>query len=295
MNEFKTYHPIVNFTYFAVVIAFSMVFMHPICLAVSLCCAFSYSAMLKGCKAIKINLFYMIPTVLICALVNPAFNHEGITVIYYLPSGNPLTLESVIYGIATALMLVCVICLFFCLNEVMTSDKFVYLFGRVAPSLSLVLSMALRFVPRFISQFKTVAGIQKLMGKDVSSGGIVRRIKNASSIVSVMTTWSLENAIDTADSMKSRGYGLRGRTSFSNFVFDKRDFAAEICILSLGMYVLLGSVLGKVKYRYFPSFKCSEMSPFAISIFTAYFFLCALPIIIEIWEVIKWKAIKSKI
>ncbi len=295
MNEFKTYHPIVNFTYFAFVIGFSIVLMHPICLTISLCLAFSYSVMLKGRKAVKINLLYMIPTILTSAIVNPAFNHEGITVICYLPSGNPLTLESILYGIATALMLVCVICLFSSFNEVMTSDKFVYLFGKIAPSLSLLLSMALRFVPRFVSQLKTVASVQKCMGNDISSGSVVKRIKNASAIVSTVTTWSLENAIDTADSMKSRGYGLSGRTSFSNFRFDRRDLLTEACILSLGSYIVLGSALGKIKCRYFPSLKFADASPFSISVFAAYFLLFALPIIIEILEVIKWKTIKSKI
>ena len=34
------------------------------------------------------------------ALINPAFNHEGATLLTYLPSGNPLTLESILYGLA---------------------------------------------------------------------------------------------------------------------------------------------------------------------------------------------------
>ena len=94
MNEFKTYHPIVNFIYFVFVIGFSCFFMHPASLVISLFCAFTYSVMLKGKKSVKTNLIYMIPTLLFSALINPAFNHEGITIIKYLPSGNPLTLES---------------------------------------------------------------------------------------------------------------------------------------------------------------------------------------------------------
>lgn len=36
----------------------------------------------------------------VTAAVNPAFSHEGRTILRYLPSGNPLTLESILYGIA---------------------------------------------------------------------------------------------------------------------------------------------------------------------------------------------------
>ena len=292
MNEFKTYHPIVNFVYFIFVIGFSCVFMHPVSLVISLLSGFTYSVMLKGKSAVKTNLLYMIPTLLFAALINPAFNHEGITIIKYLPSGNPLTLESVIYGLAAAIMIVSVICWFSCYTEVMTSDKFIYLFGRIIPSLSLILSMTLRFVPRFSAQLKTVANAQRCMGRDVSNGSIVERAKHGLSILSIMTTWALENAIDTADSMKSRGYGHPGRTAFSIFTFDKRDKKALLCIMILGMYTLAGNLMGGMYFRYFPSMKANEFSIFGLSVFVAYFALCICPIVIEIWEVRKWKAIK---
>lgn len=295
MNEFKTYHPIVNFAYFAFVICFSMFFMHPVCLAISLCSAFTYSIMLHGKKALKTNLLYMLPTMLVTALVNPAFNHEGVTILTYLPSGNPLTLESILYGTSAAVMLVSVICLFSCFNAVMTSDKFIYLFGRVIPSLSLILSMTLRFVPRFYSHLRQVSSAQKLIGKDVSSGNIFRRAKNALSVLSVTVTWALENAIETSDSMKSRGYGGKGRTAFSNFVFTKRDACALAYSLVLGAYVLVGGICGGLSFRYFPSVKSEASSLFTCSLLVAYFLLCIMPIIIEIKEAIAWKAIKSKI
>ena len=295
MNEFKTYHPIVNFTYFVFVIGFSCVFLHPACLCISLVSGFTYSVMLKGKKAIKTNLIYMLPMLIVMALINPAFNHEGSTVIEYLPSGNPLTLESIVYGLCAATMIVSVVCHFSCYNEVMTSDKFIYLFGKIIPAMSLIISMTLRFVPKFVSQLKVVANAQRCMGRDVSNGGIIKRAKNGLNILSIMTTWSLENAIETADSMKSRGYGIPGRTAFSIFIFDKRDKKALICILLLGIYTLTGNLMGGMYFRFFPSMKMADISPFGISVFAAYLLLCIYPIIIEIWEVRKWKALRSKI
>ncbi|MDR2615627.1 MAG: energy-coupling factor transporter transmembrane protein EcfT, partial [Oscillospiraceae bacterium] len=138
-DTFSGYHPIVNFTYFALVIAFSMVFTSPYCLVSSLICAFSYSVYLNGRRALRFSLAYMLPMLIFAALFNPAFNHEGATILTYLPSGNPLTLESIVYGAASAAMLVTVISWFSCFNAVITSDKFVYLFGRVIPALSLIL------------------------------------------------------------------------------------------------------------------------------------------------------------
>ena len=295
MNEFKTYHPIVNFVYFIFVIGFSCVFMHPVCLVISFFSSFIYSVVLKGKKVVKTNLIYMIPTLLFAALINPAFNHEGITIVGYLPSGNPLTFESIAYGIAAAIMIVSVICWFSCYTEIMTSDKFIYLFGRIIPSMSLIISMTLRFVPKFSAQLKVVTNAQRCMGRDVSNGCIIQRAKHGLLILSMMTTWALENAIETADSMKSRGYGHSGRTAFSIFTFDKRDKKALLCIVILGIYTLAGKLVGEMYFRYFPSLQASTFSVFGISVFISYFALCMCPIVIEIREVRKWKAIKSKI
>lgn len=295
MCEFKTYHPIVNFTYFAFVIGFSCFFMHPVCLGISLFCGFTYSVMLKGKKAIKANLIYMLPMLVMMTLINPAFNHRGVTVIEYLPSGNPLTLESIIYGLCAAVMIVSIICHFSCYNEVMTSDKFIYLFGKIIPALSLIISMTLRFVPKFAAQLKIVTNAQRCMGRDASSGSIINRAKHGLNILSIMATWSLENAIETADSMKSRGYGIPGRTAFSIFKFDKRDKKALVCILLSGAYTLVGSLMGRMSFVYFPSIQATDISAFGISVFLSYLLLCLCPIIIEIREVRKWKALRSKI
>ena len=294
MNEFAKYHPLINFIYFTAVIVFSMIFVHPICLVTSLLCSVMYSIILNGKKALKF-IAMLLPLMLISALINPAFNHEGVTVIAYLPSGNPLTLESILYGIVAASMVATVICWFSCFNKIMTSDKFIYLFGRIIPSLSLILSMTFRFVPKFKEQLQEVSNAQKSMGRDTSEGSVFARVKNSIRILSAVITWSLENAIDTSDSMKSRGYGLTGRTAYSNYVFDKRDVTALIYLAVTIIYFLIGALLGKIHYRYFPSMRGTAMSFYSTSIFISYIMICIMPIIIEIWEELKWRKLKSKI
>lgn len=294
MNSFKAYHPIVNFLYFMFVIGFSMFSLNPVCIIISLSCAFIYSVILKGKKAIKINLLYMIPVMIGTALINPVFNHEGITILTYLPSGNPLTLESILYGLFASMLLVCVICHFSCFNEIMTSDKLMYLFSGIIPSLSLVLSMTLRFVPRFLSEIKSIKSARKCICAENSSS-VLQKIKRGLSVLSAMTSWSLESSIETADSMKARGFGLRKRAAFSVFKITKRDVSAIVAILFLGIYTLSAQLVGKMRFRFFPSVKYAPMSAFGISAFICFFALCAFPIIIEIGGIIKWNAIKSKI
>ena len=284
-NEFKRYHPLVNFVYFISVIGFSCVFMHPVCLCISLFSAFI-------CSSLKIK--YVLPMFIVIAILNPVFSHEGVTILSYFPSGNPLTLESIIYGMAASAMLVSIVCWFSCYNEVMTSDKFIYLFGKIIPSLSLVLSMTLRFVPRFKEQIKNVSQAQKAIGHGVGEGNYINRVKNGLSIISVMITWAFENAIDTADSMKSRGYGTKGRTAFSIFTFDKRDIKALIAITILGIYIIIGRFFDGMYFEYFPSIRY-DVSAYSLSVFAAYLVFCLLPLIIEMWEARRWNALVSKI
>ncbi len=295
MNEFKNYHPLVNFSYFAAVIGFSMFLLHPACLLASFSGSLSYALALKGRKALRNNLLYMLPMVIMAALINPAFNHEGVTILAYFPNGNPLTSESIAYGIAAAVMLVSVLNWFSCYNEIMTTDKFIYLFGRIMPSLSLVLAMTFRFVPKFSAQLKEVVIAQRTLGLDIASGSVLNRMKNALMILSAMTSWALENAVDTADSMKARGYGLPKRSAFTIFRLTARDKKFLLAIILLSGGTILAKMAGGLYFRYFPSLKGGGISLASVFAWGAYFLLCFLPLIAEIWEVKKWNAIKSKI
>ena len=65
--------------------------------------------MLNGKSAIKFNILYMIPVLIVTAIINPIFSHEGITIIGYFNTGNPITLESIVYGICSSIMFISVI------------------------------------------------------------------------------------------------------------------------------------------------------------------------------------------
>ncbi len=293
-DSFSTYHPIVNFVYFVMILVFGMVFMHPVFQGIALTSAVIYSVMLNGARAVKFNVVYMIPLLLFMAVMNPLFNHAGVTILFYLKNGNPITLESILYGAAAACMFVTVIVWFSCYNAVMTSDKFIYIFGKVIPALSLIFSMVLRFVPRYKAQIKVISNAQKCVGRDVSQGNILRRARSGITILSMMTTWALENAIESADSMKSRGYGLPKRTSFSIYRFDHRDRVVSIVMAGLILIVLTGAVLGENTIRFFPSIQLIGITPQSAVIYIAYFTLCMLPVIINLVEAVQWKSINSK-
>lgn len=294
-DAFSTYHPIVNVLYFALILLFTMCLLHPAALLISLSASLAWSIYLSGRRAVRFLLSAMLPMMLLAALINPAFNHQGGTILAYLPTGNPLTLESILYGLAAAAMLAAVVSWFSCCNRVLTSDKFVYLFGRVIPALSLVLTMALRFVPRLKAQLKVISHGQKCIGRSAADGTPVQRVRHAAHILSILVTWALENAIDTADSMKSRGYGLPGRTAFSIYRFDDRDRAALVWMVGLGLFLSTMWAAGGLSCRYFPTVQIAPADAWSLAGLLAYLLLCTTPLILDRREDRKWNRLRSGI
>lgn len=290
-DTFSTYHPIINFTYLIGVILFSMFFMHPVFLSISLICSIIYSIKLKGARAGKFNFLYMLPMLLFFIFINVFLNHRGATILLYI-NDKALTLEGIIYAISSSVMFISVIIWFSCYNEIMTSDKFIYLFGRIIPSISLIFSMVLRFVPRIKEQIKLISNGQKAMGRDVTQGNIFQKIRSGMNILSILITWILEDSIDTADSMNARGYGLKGRTNFSTYRFDKRDKFVLSIILSLIGIVLIGGVAGANKVVFYPTIELAEATLFSIISYIAYGLLCLMPVILDVLEELKWKLLK---
>jgi energy-coupling factor transport system permease protein len=258
--------------------------MHPVLICISLICGTMYLLYLKGVKDVLKSFRYMIVMVLMIVIINPMFNHEGATILYYLSNGNPITKESIIYGIFMALLLVSVINWCGCYNIVVTSDKFIYLFGRIIPHFSLILSMILRYIPRFKIQFRQVKEARAAIYGDITKGNIIRRIKNFANIISAMISWSLENSIETSDSMRARGYGMKGRTSFSIYRFQKRDGIVCGCIFCCISIVAYGLLSEKMYYRYYPTFESNLFEIKMIGIYIVYTLMCIIPLIINYME-----------
>ena len=157
MKAFETYHPLVLFTYFIAVIGLTMFFMHPLYIMLSFLAAVIMNSILFGKAFLKKSWKYLILFIAM-AVINPIISHNGERVLFYV-NQNAITVEAIAYGMAIALMLIAVILWFNVYNDVMTSDKFIYLFGRIIPVFALVLSITLRLVPRFKHQITQITQI----------------------------------------------------------------------------------------------------------------------------------------
>ena len=293
-DSFDRCHPAVNFLYFALVLGFTMFLMHPVSLAVSIVSAAVYAVQLNGAGAVKRSMKCLLPMALLAAVVNPAFNHAGVTIIMYLPGGNPLTLESILYGLAASGMLLAALLWFSCVTAVLTTDKFVYLFGRIAPALGLVLSMTVRFVPRFAARFREARAARRCLAP-AGQEGLIARLRELAAVLSAMVSWSMENAMDTADSMKSRGWGLPGRTAYTVYRLTDRDRGLLLWLGLAGVFLLSCAASGAMDWRYYPTVRGSLTGVLPVSGQIVYLALCLTPVILNGWEAVQWKRLRSGI
>lgn len=292
-STFAGCHPAVNLIFFLFAIGITMFSTSPAFLAVTLIFSWVYSILLNGKKAVKTNLIFTIPIVVIMAVINTLFTHNGATVLFFL-NDSRITLEALLYGLAAAVLLSSIIVWFSCFNVVMTSDKLIYLFGKAAPVLGLTLSMIFRFIPLLKARFREITMGQRCMGRHVS-GGFFAKIRQYTKEVSILISWSLEAAIETSDSMEARGYGLPGRTSFHLFKMTPADKVLLAAIGASGIIAAIGCTMGKTSIYYYPKVVLGQWDVLTVITFAAYIVMLAIPIFTDIFGEIKWQQYRLEI
>ena len=229
MSDFKTLHPICLLVYFIAVIVLLLLCSHPLMMLIG-CIAAAGLLVNLELGSLKNMLKWMLPICLFIIVANPLLNHRGVTRLFFA-FGQWVTLEAVCYGAVSGLSLMSLILWFACYQKVMTSDKFLYLFGKIAPASALMVTMALAFVPKLQNQLQQIQECQKMLSgeKETVKGKMAAAIHHVSTLIG----WSLENAVEQVDSMKARGYGIKRRSTFHLFRFGRRDMcflAVVICL-----------------------------------------------------------------
>lgn len=271
-----------------------MFFIHPAFLLVSLGFAITFHITIKGSESLKF-LGGLLTFACLLAVLNPLINSRGERILFTYLGGRPYTMEALLYGFAISIMFVAVIIWFSTYNQIMTSDKFLYIFGRIAPSGSTVLTMTLRFVPNYRNKIIQLSNSRSAIGLGIS-GKKKQKVENALMIISSLITWAFEGGIVTADSMKSRGHGTGARTSFALYSFDVRDKTLLVLIIVLEIITLTCGIMGAAETEYTPKLYIQSMnSGCFVAGITAYILLLAIPTILNLMEEIKWRISRSRI
>lgn len=279
---FESCHPAVSFIYFASVLFCTVSFDRPIFLAISFVSAFAYSIKRNGVRALIFNIL-LLPCVLIFALYYSSYTHFGVTVLRQNFIGNNMTLESLLYGLVLGCTVSSVFMWFSCIHSMFTTDKVVYLFGRVSPRLSLFLSILIRMLPRLKAEAGRINAAQRGIGCGTDQGSVFHRLKNAVRIFSMLITWMIDSFAHASDSMQCRGSALRGRTAFSIYRFDNRDRAYVIAMFCCITLTLMAMLLGQTHMIYDPKLIVTPLTGVSVVLCIGYFLMCMMPMMLDIF------------
>ena len=279
---FEKSHPAVNFIFFFAVIAGTILFQHPIFLLISFACAYLYSVKRNGWKAVVFNSL-LLPLAAAFALYYSSYNHFGITVLQQNMIGNNITLESLVYGFVLGITVAGVLIWFSCVFRIFTTDKVVYLFGKLSPRLSLFLAILLRMVPRIQKEAKRINTAQRGIGRGVNQGNLFRRVHNGIRIFSMLITWTIDSLTVASESMRSRGSSLRGRTAFSIYRFDNRDRAFVVSLFLCLTVTLMAMILKQTNALYDPRIVMPSVTAGSYVLYACYAVFCLMPLGLELW------------
>lgn len=285
-------YPLTTFLFFVAAIALSLVSLNPVVVAIVFVSSSILAVCVGGLKKTAKDFLFYIPIIIVIMIMNPVFSHRGKTVLFFLNS-RPYTLEASIYGLISALMLVSV--LFWCksFSKIFTADKTSFLFGRVAPKLSVLLTAVFAMIPKMKKRFRETDNARRGLGL-YSDTGIYEKIKSKLVLFGVVFARMMESSIETGDSMRAKGYGLEKRTSYGKYAFKACD---GLFIVIFGLFAIAAFVLLLLlpSYVYYPTLGRIEMSAWDI---TAYILIAISTLsasALEIEEKIKWHCLKSKI
>ena len=292
MSTLREANPVTAFVWIMTTAGIAMFSFNPAIQIISLIGALSYFLVRNPDTRLSSHLPWL-GLGLLSAVLNPFFSHNGATVLFVV-NHNPITLEAFIYGGVLGLALLTVIYWFKSFQQIMTTDKLLYVFGSALPKMTLLLSIALRYIPLLKKQTAKIRDSQKALGL-FKEENLIDRLRGEMRIFSVLVSWALENGIITADSMSARGYGIGRRTRFALFRFRKFDIIMCVCCLILAGVCIGTIATGTLDFTFYPNIAVHEPVTLSGIAYAAYAVLALFPCILELEEIFRWKSLKSRI
>ncbi len=139
-------------------------------------------------------------------LFNFLLVHIGQTPILRLPQelwliGGPLTLEAIIYGATSALILITLLAVFLTFNSLVPASDLVFLAPEAFSNVGIVVLIAVSYVPETLAQFERIREAQALRGHRI------RGLRDWQPVIIPLLIGGLERSINLAETMVARGYG----------------------------------------------------------------------------------------
>ena len=111
--------------------------------------------------------------------------------------------------------------------------------------ISMIMSIALRFIPILLDETDKIMKAQTARGADFESGGLVRKVKAMVPLLVPLFISAFRRANDLAMAMEARCYhGGEGRTQMKPLIYQKRDYVAYGIIWAYLAVSIVFRVLG---------------------------------------------------
>lgn len=289
---FKHSHPFVFCCYYLLMLLIAMSTTNPIIIMTCFLGSLSFRiGQLTNKK--KTSIWFPLLIVGIITVTNPLFVHRGGTILFFFLN-KPITLEAFIYGFFMGLMIASVIYLFQNFQESVDVEQFFYLFGRSLPKSTMILTMIFRFIPLFQEYYIELSQVQKTVNLS-QNRTFKEKADSGFDLFGHFFSWTLENAMDTADSMKARGYSVTSRSSRLSFSWRPKDSLYLLGIIGTSCLFILFLINEGDSFRYYPYMESifllvetNWLSYVSIAVFAF------LPIINHMKEVVIWTILQSK-
>ena len=331
--ELTSIHPGVYLLYYFIMVLFAFIFSDPYFVVTFLVLILVLIALQGVSSELKNIMKLFIPLSILIMILNPLLNRTGAHKIY-LWSNFFITYEAIAYGVLMSLALLIVILVFSSYNRSVSYQEMLYIFSKKLPIISMIIVMALRFIPLINSRAIEVQKLNNLKNNGIESddetdgnddsydsndsnkldidefnsnintdydskfinklksnkrvAAIIKEAKTLGKIMGITVSWSLEESMFTAKSMKARGYNATERTSYLSYKFGRADYAfIALIIVTVGI-IIIGLLKGVGMINIYPSIDF-KFSNFPFNIYYLAFIVFLLPLIyLEIKERILW-------
>lgn len=286
-NGIQAIHPFVMFFYYICMGFFAMFFNHPIFLLAGCFALIAVNLSHDGGQAMKQWASLMATMTVLIIVINPFINTRGTHVLLHV-FGRQVTFEAVLYGVVTAMSLLMILLLFVSLNSVLNGNKLLYIFARILPRTAFLIMMSIRFVPLLKRRLTEIQDVQRLKGMTMTQGTLRERAKSGMSMLQILLSWSLEEAVETADSMKARGYGTGKRRPYIPYRMTRSDKGWLSYLVVVFALCVTGGFLGSGKIIIYPELGTLYLSSIDWAVFACGMAIALFPLFVEGREQLKW-------
>ncbi|MCS1350013.1 energy-coupling factor transporter transmembrane component T [Mechercharimyces sp. CAU 1602] len=279
---FQALHPAITVFYYVGALSLLFLLFHPLFIVTGVTLLLAMNFLYDGGKGVWKWKGMMLITTILLIVVNVITSQRG-SVILWQGERYRITGESLLYGTMMAGMIVAVIMLFISYQQVVTADKFLYLFARLLPQWAMLTMLAVRFMPLLRERLSEIEKVQRVrLGE--GTPGWKKRMQRKMKQLEVLLTWSLEEGLQSADSMRARGYGVGRRTAYVYWRWRMRDSWSLFILGALMLFCYWGRWQGWGVLDIYPDLERFSLIEAEWLLLMGYLLFISFPILIEAKE-----------